>query len=70
MRKIEDRKEAAERQRASNRKAVAKYQENFKRVNCRFKPELYEQIIATGQSANSFIIAAVTEKLEREKAPE
>ena len=70
MRKIEDRKEAAERQRISNRKAVAKYQENFKRVNCRFEPELYEQIVATGQSANSFIIAAVKEKLAKEKAPE
>ena len=70
MRRIEDREEAAERQRASNRKAVEKYQQNFKRINCRFEPELYEEIIKTGQSANSFIIEAVKEKLEREKAPE
>lgn len=67
MRKIEDREEARERQKASNRAAVAKYQEKFKRVNCRFEPELYEKIAATGQSINSFIIEACKEKLKREK---
>lgn len=67
MRKIENREEAKERQKASNRAAVAKYQEKFKRVNCRFEPELYEKIAATGQSINSFIIAACEEKLKREK---
>lgn len=68
MRKIENREEARERQKASNRAAVAKYQEKFKRVNCRFNPELYEKIAATGQSINSFIIEACEEKLKREKS--
>lgn len=67
MKKIENREEAKERQKASNRAAVAKYQEKFKRVNCRFEPELYEKIAATGQSINSFIIEACEEKLKREK---
>lgn len=67
MNKIEDREEAKERQKASNRAAVAKYQEKFKRVNCRFEPDLYNEIVATGQSVNSFIIDACREKLEREK---
>ena len=70
MKRIEDREEAARRQRESNRKAVEKYQKNFKRVNCRLAPELYDQMIASGQSANTFIIEAVKEKLAREKAPE
>ncbi len=65
MRKIEDRQEAAERQRESNRKAVKKYQENFKRINCRMDPELYQRIADTGQSVNTFIIEACMEKLER-----
>ncbi len=64
MRKIENREEAKERQKASNRAAVAKYQEKFKRVNCRFDPELYERIAATGQSINSFIIEACEKRLE------
>ena len=63
MKKIEDREEAARRQRESNREAVKKYQEKFKRVNCRFDPELYEQIKATGIPVNAFIIEAVKEKL-------
>ena len=67
MNKIEDREEAKERQKASNRAAVAKYQEKFKRVNCRFEPDLYNEIVATGQSVNSFSIDACREKLEREK---
>ena len=66
MKKIEDRQEAADRQRASNRKAVEKYQKNFKRINCRLDPGLYQQIIETGQSVNSFIIAACEEKLKRQ----
>jgi predicted HicB family RNase H-like nuclease len=65
MKKIEDRQEAAERQRESNRKAVKKYQENFKRINCRMAPELYQRIADTGQSVNTFIIEACMEKLER-----
>lgn len=64
MKKIENREEAKERQKASNRAAVAKYQEKFKRVNCRFDPELYEKIAATGQSINSFIIEACKKRLE------
>ena len=65
MRKIEDREEAARRQKESNRAAVAKYQERFKRVNCRFDPALYKAIVSTGESVNSFIIAAVKEKIEK-----
>ena len=67
MKKIEDRQEAADRQRASNRKAVEKYQKNFKRINCRLEPGLYQQIVETGQSVNSFIVAACEEKLKKEQ---
>lgn len=67
MVKIEDREEAKRRQRESNRKAVEKYQQNFKRINCRLEPALYEEIVKTGQSANSFIVEAVEEKLKRRK---
>lgn len=67
MKKIEDRNEAKERQKASNRAAVAKYQEKFKRINCRLDPWLYEEIAATGQSVNTFIIEACKEKLEKLK---
>ncbi len=66
MKKIEDRQEAADRQKASNRKAVEKYQKNFKRINCRLDPGLYQQIVETGQSVNSFIVAACEEKLKKE----
>lgn len=64
MRKIENREEAKERQKASNRAAVAKYQEKFKRVNCRFEPDLYDRIVSTGQSVNSFIIKSVENQLK------
>ena len=64
MRKIENREEAQERQKASNRAAVSKYQEKFKRVNCRFEPDLYDRIVSTGQSVNSFIIKAVENQLK------
>jgi predicted HicB family RNase H-like nuclease len=66
MRKIEDREEAKRRQKESNRIAVAKYQEKFKRINCRLDPALYEAIAATGQSVNTFIIEACQEKLKRD----
>ena len=66
MRKIEDREEAKRRQKESNRIAVAKYQERFKRINCRMDPGLYDQIAATGQSVNTFIIDACEEKLKRD----
>lgn len=65
MKKIEDREEAERRKKESNRAAVAKYQERFKRVNCRFEPALYKAIVSTGETANSFIIAAVKEKLNK-----
>lgn len=65
MRKIEDREEAKRRQKESNRIAVAKYQEKFKRINCRMDPGLYDQIAATGQSVNTFIIEACEEKLKK-----
>jgi len=67
MKKIEDREEAKERQRISNRAAVAKYQDKFKRINCRMDKSLYEAIVATGSSVNTFIIAACEEKLKKEK---
>ena len=63
MKRLEDREEAARRQRESNRKAVQKYQSERKRINCLMTKELYERIVATGQSANSFIIQAIEEKL-------
>jgi predicted HicB family RNase H-like nuclease len=66
MKKIEDREEAARRQKESNRAAVAKYQEKFKRVNCRFDPETYNKIVSTGKSVNAFIIEAVEEKLKND----
>lgn len=66
MRKIEDREEAKRRQKESNRIAVAKYQERFKRINCRMDPGLYDQIVATGQSVNTYIIKACQEKLKRD----
>lgn len=65
MNRIEDREKAPRRKRQSNKEAVAKYQQKFKRINCRLDPELYEAITKTGQSANSFIVEAVKEKLAR-----
>jgi len=65
MQKIEDRDEAARRQKESNRAAVAKYQQKFKRINCRLDPDLYNEIVATGQSVNTFIIEACKEKLQK-----
>lgn len=67
MRKIEDREEAAQRQKESNRIAVEKYQKKFKRINCRMEPGLYDAIVATGASVNSFIIQACEEKLIHDK---
>jgi predicted HicB family RNase H-like nuclease len=69
MKKIKDREEAERRKRESHRKAVEKYEQNFKRINCRFESELFEQIQekikGSEQSVNTFIIEAVTEKIER-----
>lgn len=68
MRKIEDREEAKRRQKESNRIAVAKYQDKFKRINCRLDPALYESIVATGKSVNTFIVEACQEKLKRDSS--
>ena len=52
----------------SNRKAVQKYQSKFERINCRLPLGTRERIEKTGyQSANSFIISAIMEKLEKEE---
>ncbi len=60
-----NREEAKRRRVESTRKAVKKYEENFKRINCRLEPELYERIRETGMSFNSFVVEAVREKLDR-----
>lgn len=45
---------------AAQRKAIAKYEENFKRINCRLTPEMYQRIQSTGKSANMVITEALT----------
>ena len=45
---------------AAQRKAIAKYEENFKRINCRLTPEMYQRIQNTGKSANAVIVEALT----------
>lgn len=45
---------------AAQRKAIAKYEENFKRINCRLTPEMYQCIQNTGKSANTVIVEALT----------
>ena len=45
---------------AAQRKAIAKYEENFKRINCRLTPEMYQRIQSTGKSANTVIVEALT----------
>ena len=45
---------------AAQRKAIAKYEENFKRINCRLTPEMYQRIQNTGKSANTVIVEALT----------
>ena len=44
----------------AQRKAIAKYEENFKRINCRLTPEMYQRIQSTGKSANTVIVEALT----------
>lgn len=44
----------------AQRKAIAKYEENFKRINCRLTPEMYQRIQNTGKSANTVIVEALT----------
>lgn len=67
MQKIEDREEAARRQKESNRAAVKKYQSKWKRINCRMTEDLYKQILDRTDSVNAFIIAACEEKLRNEE---
>lgn len=52
----------------AQKKATAKYEkENYDKVLTRFPKGTKDKILETGaQSVNSFIIAAVAEKLERE----
>lgn len=40
-------------------RAIRKYEEKNKRINCRVPPELWEKIEGTGESANSIIIKAL-----------
>ena len=48
------------------RKAIAKYDSNFERVNCRFPQGTKKRIQKAGyKSINQFIIQAVAEKLEK-----
>lgn len=52
----------------AQRKAVAKYDEKFERVNCRFESGTKKRIEKVGyKSINNFIKLAVAEKLEREE---
>lgn len=57
----------AEKKEAS-RRAVAKYQAKFERINCRLPIGTRERIEKAGyNSANSFIVSAIMEKLEKEE---
>lgn len=47
----------------AQRKAIAKYEENFKRINCRLPLDLWHKIENTGLSANSIIISALEKYL-------
>lgn len=40
-------------------RAIRKYEEKNKRINCRVPAELWEKIESTGESANSIIIKAL-----------
>ncbi len=51
----------------TQRKAVYKYDDKFERVNCRLVKGTKERIQKTGyKSINTFIVAAIQEKLDRE----
>lgn len=52
---------------ASMRKAIAKYEEKFDRINCRFDKGTLDRIKKLGYSSNAFIRLAVAERLEREE---
>ena len=60
---IKDRDEALRRKKENIKAAVRRYDSKFKRINCRLEPELYNKIVQTGQSVNSFIVEAIKEKL-------
>lgn len=49
----------------AQRRAMAKYAKNFKRINCRLTPEMYQQIVDTGKSANTVIVEALTAYFEK-----
>lgn len=52
----------------AKRRAIAKYDRGFERVNCRFKKGTLDQVKALGhKSVNDFIKIAVAEKIEKEK---
>lgn len=71
MRRIEDEKEREERKRESNRRAVEKYQKQFKRINCRFTPEEFNGVeraaIRAGVSVGAFVNAAAVSAARRDK---
>ena len=52
----------------AQKKAIAKYDKSFDRINCRFPKGTKDRIADTGQSANQFIMAAVLEKLDQIEA--
>ena len=53
---------------ASMRKAIAKYDAKFERINARLPQGTCERIKKLGyKSANAFILQAVAERLEREE---
>ncbi len=47
----------------AQRKAIQKYEQNFKRINCRLPLDLWHKIENTGLSANSIIISALEKYL-------
>lgn len=53
----------------AQRRAIAKYDKSFDRINCRFKKGTIDEIKALGhKSVNDFIKIAVAEKIEKEKS--
>lgn len=48
---------------AAQRKAIQRYESNFKRINCRLPLDLWHKIESTGISANSVIISALEKYL-------
>ena len=53
----------------AKRRAIAKYDRSFDRVNCRFKKGTLDQIKSLGhKSVNDFVKIAVAEKIEKEKS--